>query len=140
MRRLVLGLALIALSAPVLADTFTGTPKNDWIEGKAGNDTLTGGKGRDTFVIRAGTGDDTVTDFVHGVDRVLFDSKTSYYSDILPPLGFLYNGDTFRNPVGVTWTVKSDGADTVITMSTGDSVRLKGIAPGALSSADIAGG
>ncbi len=44
-------------------DTLTGTASNNIIDGKASNDTLTGGGGQDKFIIRAGDGIDTITDF-----------------------------------------------------------------------------
>ncbi|WP_036484114.1 FG-GAP repeat protein [Myxosarcina sp. GI1] len=49
-------------------DKLVGTSSNDTINGLAGDDKLTGGGGRDTFVINAGDGIDTITDF-GGVGR-----------------------------------------------------------------------
>jgi Ca2+-binding RTX toxin-like protein len=46
------------------AETLKGTTAAQTLDGKAGNDTLTGGGGHDTFVIRAGDGSDTITDFM----------------------------------------------------------------------------
>jgi Ca2+-binding RTX toxin-like protein len=46
------------------ADILKGTAAAQTIDGKAGNDTLTGSGGHDTFVIRAGDGNDTITDFM----------------------------------------------------------------------------
>ena len=46
------------------ADTLKGTTVAQIVDGKAGNDTLTGGGGHDTFVVRAGDGNDTITDFM----------------------------------------------------------------------------
>ncbi len=46
------------------ADILTGTAVAQTVDGKAGNDTLTGGGGHDTFVVRAGDGSDTITDFM----------------------------------------------------------------------------
>ena len=57
------------------SDTITGTSGDDELNGErghdtltggAGDDTLTGGAGHDTFVIRAGDGDDTITDMELG--------------------------------------------------------------------------
>ncbi|WP_404482163.1 family 16 glycosylhydrolase [Novosphingobium sp. BL-52-GroH] len=54
---------------------------NDVLNGGAGDDTLTGGAGADTFVFAAGYGKDTVTDFQHGMDKlVLVGVKTGAVS------------------------------------------------------------
>ncbi len=55
-------------------DTIDGGAGNDTITGGAGNDILTGGSGADTFVFStaAGNGFDTIRDFVHGVDALVF--------------------------------------------------------------------
>lgn len=45
------------------ADQLDGALGNDTLTGALGNDTLTGGGGSDTFVINAGDGIDTITDF-----------------------------------------------------------------------------
>jgi hypothetical protein len=44
-------------------DRISGGAGNDYLGGDKGNDTLTGGDGADTFVLQAGFGVDTVTDF-----------------------------------------------------------------------------
>ena len=44
-------------------DTISGGPGGDTIRGGEGNDTISGGVGRDTFVLAAGEGTDTITDF-----------------------------------------------------------------------------
>ncbi|AXB77296.1 family 16 glycosylhydrolase [Novosphingobium sp. P6W] len=62
-------------------DLIDGGAGNDVLNGGAGDDTLTGGAGADTFVFAAGYGKDTVTDFQHGVDKlVLVGVKTSAVS------------------------------------------------------------
>ncbi|MBD2410350.1 putative Ig domain-containing protein [Nostoc calcicola FACHB-3891] len=59
----VLSVTPLNLTGTPNPDTLTGTASNNIIDGKASNDTLTGGGGRDTFIIRAGDGIDTITDF-----------------------------------------------------------------------------
>ena len=54
------------------ADTLTGGAGNDILRGRAGNDVLTGGAGSDTFVFAAGDGQDRITDFASGADRLFF--------------------------------------------------------------------
>lgn len=52
-------------------DSLDGGGRNDRLGGGKGDDTMTGGGGSDTFVIRrTGNGDDEVTDFQNGSDRV----------------------------------------------------------------------
>ena len=52
-------------------DRLDGGGRNDRLIGGKGDDTMTGGGGSDTFVIRrVGNGDDEVTDFQNGLDRV----------------------------------------------------------------------
>jgi Ca2+-binding RTX toxin-like protein len=51
-------------------DVLSGLGDADRIEGRRGNDTLTGGTGNDTLVFTTGWGQDTVTDFAVGQDRL----------------------------------------------------------------------
>jgi beta-glucanase (GH16 family) len=54
------------------SDRLTGTSAADVINGKGGKDILTGGDGKDTFVFgttKQANGD-TISDFVHGTDRI----------------------------------------------------------------------
>ena len=51
-------------------DTLTGEAGNDILSGDRGDDTLTGGTGRDTFVFRAESGIDIITDFSVGEDII----------------------------------------------------------------------
>jgi len=58
-------------------DTIDGGAGNDLIRGGQGADVLTGGTGADTFVIDSGARQlsdiDRITDFTHGVDKLVFD-------------------------------------------------------------------
>jgi len=49
-------------------DTVNGGAGDDFITGGLGTDTLTGGAGADDFILSAGTGLDTITDFLGGTD------------------------------------------------------------------------
>lgn len=51
-------------------DSLTGSSIADILIGKGGNDTLTGNGAGDTFVIAAGAGTDTITDFADGTDFI----------------------------------------------------------------------
>ena len=54
-------------------DTINGGAGNDTLTGGIGNDTLTGGVGSDTFRFESlSGGNDTVTDFVAGTDKLQF--------------------------------------------------------------------
>ena len=59
-------------------DKLLGGAGNDTLYGDAGNDTLTGGKGKDLFVFKAGAGNDKITDFGTGADKLDFDG---YFAD-----------------------------------------------------------
>lgn len=55
------------------ADVIVGSAAANLIQGSNGSDMLTGGGGKDTFVYRAvSNSTDTITDFVHGVDKIDF--------------------------------------------------------------------
>jgi VCBS repeat-containing protein len=54
-------------------DTLTGGSGNDLLAGGAGNDFMSGGPGNDTFVFAAGSGRDTVSDFIPGQDKISLD-------------------------------------------------------------------
>jgi Ca2+-binding RTX toxin-like protein len=51
-------------------DTLIGGNGNDTLFGGLGRDVLTGGNGNDLFVLRPGTGTDTITDFQVGKDLI----------------------------------------------------------------------
>ncbi len=56
-------------------DTLIGGTGDDTLRGEAGNDELTGGTGADIFRIRSGKwgqGDDVITDFELGTDKIAF--------------------------------------------------------------------
>lgn len=61
-------------------DTLVGSAGDDYLDGGAGNDslwggagedTLFGGKGNDIFVYAEGEGDDTIVDYVNGLDKIV---------------------------------------------------------------------
>ena len=61
-----------------LNDRINGRNGNDEIWGGSGNDNISGGNGNDTFVLVAGEGTDTITDFEDGTDRLGL-ARTSFY-------------------------------------------------------------
>jgi Ca2+-binding RTX toxin-like protein len=56
------------------ANFLSGGNGNDTLTGGGSDDTLTGGTGRDDFVFGPANsnGSDQITDFVHGIDRLVF--------------------------------------------------------------------
>lgn len=122
-----------SLAGSAAADSIQGTRSSDRLDGGASNDLLTGGKGADTFILRAGGGDDVVTDFnpAEG-DRVMFDYGT--YSDVMV-FGRLSDGQTWTNFDGsATFTVTAadvdgDGKMDTVLSANDDSITLLGVAP-----------
>ncbi|MCF3936573.1 M10 family metallopeptidase C-terminal domain-containing protein [Acuticoccus sp. M5D2P5] len=98
------------------ADRLFGGSDADTLLGGFGDDTMTGGPGPDLFRFTGHTGADTITDFAPGADRL----------DV-------------ADPAAAFASAFAAGADTIVYVSgTGDSVRLLGISPGALSPDDFA--
>jgi Ca2+-binding RTX toxin-like protein len=70
-------------------DTLTGGNGSDLLYGGLGSDILTGGNGSDVFVLAAGEGTDTFTDFKKGSDVIglsnglTFDQLSFFGNDIL---------------------------------------------------------
>ncbi|WP_405404864.1 calcium-binding protein [Paracoccus sp. Ld10] len=66
------GLGNDVVDGGIGADVLRGGYGNDRLEGGAGADVLTGGAGADSFVFRPGAGQDRITDFADGTDRIMF--------------------------------------------------------------------
>ncbi len=91
-------------------DTIVGGDGDDWVWGDRGADILTGGSGADVFHISAGSGADRITDFNRAAgDRIVIDDHIAY-------------------------TLGQSGADTVITLSSGDTAVLVGVTLSSLGS------
>ena len=85
-------------------DLIFGGPGDDWLSGDRGDDTLWGGPGADVFHSFSGAGLDRVMDFsVEEGDRIVLEA-------------------------GTTYTVRQEGADTVIDMGGGDRMVLVDVA------------
>jgi Ca2+-binding RTX toxin-like protein len=99
------------------ADTFLGDANNTAFQGDGGNDTITGGLGNDTFVFGALTdstvsASDTITDFVHGQDKInltAIDSDPSVALD--QAFGF---GGNNNNVVAHSVTWFETGGNTIV--------------------------
>lgn len=55
-------------------DKLYGDDGADTLSGGKGNDTMTGGKGKDVFVYAKGDGNDTITDYTAGQDKIKISS------------------------------------------------------------------
>jgi Ca2+-binding RTX toxin-like protein len=110
-------------------DSFTGSFDNDVIDGGAGsdvisslhgNDVQTGGAGGDTFVLRGdlriafrGIGDDAITDFQTGLDRIEIETfSTPGFSSFANIAANLADG-----PNGAVLTVGDEGTVTFLGLS-----------------------
>lgn len=93
-------------------DVLFGDAGDDWLIGDRGNDQLTGGSGADTFQMMAQGGVDRVTDFnVAEGDKVAVS--------------------------GSTFTVGQQGADTVISLASGDQIILTNVNASSLPAGSI---
>ncbi|TKB14086.1 MAG: hypothetical protein E5V75_19980 [Mesorhizobium sp.] len=100
-------------------DTLNGGDGNDKLVGGVGADTLTGGAGADTFYYGSDVSDspasaanDTITDFVHGVDKIdlsSIDANTASGGDQAFLFGGL-NANTVAN--SITWS--EVGGNTIV--------------------------
>ena len=87
-----------------LANVLTGGAGGQTLDGMGGADTLTGGSGPDIFVMRQGYGQDVITDFETGVDRVRLDAAG------------------MTNFAQVTAAMTQTGADVVLNLGAGDQL------------------
>ncbi|WP_194469605.1 Ig-like domain-containing protein [Bradyrhizobium sp. CCBAU 51753] len=104
-----------------LDNIIIGSSGNNIIDGGEGNDVLTGGAGIDTFVIAVGNGNDVITDF-----------QTGAGGDILQ-----LNGTGFHTLSDVTAAMKQVGTDTVLTLSSGETIRLNNTKIGDFTAANV---
>ena len=108
------------LSGSAQADNLSGDAGDNDLDGGPGDDALAGGGGDDTYRFTAGSGHDAISGFTPGagsVDRLDFTA--------LPAIG---------GPGALD--VRADGGDTLITLPGGATIRLLGVAPGALHGDD----
>ncbi len=102
------------------ADTLTGDAAGNLLDGGPGNDALAGGRGNDAFAFGPSSGEDAITGFAPG-------ASSPDYLDFTGLPAVTNVGDL---------TIQPDGGDTLITLPGGATIRLLGIAPGALHADD----
>ncbi|MDX8514511.1 VCBS domain-containing protein, partial [Mesorhizobium captivum] len=98
-------------------DTLNGGDGNDRLMGGAGTDTLTGGLGADTFYYgatsesAASAANDTITDFVHGVDKI--DLSAIDAAAAPGDQAFLFGGQNSATVANsITWS--ESGGNTIV--------------------------
>ncbi|KPN71111.1 hypothetical protein [Neisseria sp. 83E34] len=90
-------------------DVLIGSHRDDILIGNAGNDTLTGNAGSDTFVfmINSNSGQDTITDFTVGKDKLEFtdlvDNSQLLWDAESRVLSFtgVQDGQTYENSIAI---------------------------------------
>lgn len=88
------------LTGNAAANVINGGGGDDLIDGGADNDALTGGGGADRFVLRAGNGTDTITDFAIGNDRIALSGLT--FSQLsLSGDSIFFNSETLARLTGI---------------------------------------
>jgi Ca2+-binding RTX toxin-like protein len=107
---------------------LTGTSGKDVIFATGHTDTLTGGASADQFVFAPETSRsaDTITDFKAGEDHI--DLRSFSFVDSAN-IGTWLGTHAAASP--------PNGADTLITLDTGDSITLKGVAHASLHASDF---
>ncbi len=104
-----------ALTGNGLSNAISGGAGADTITGGAGNDTLAGNGGADGFVATAGGGEDTISDFVVGTDRIDVSAFGGYQS------------------------IVQSGGDTLVTVAAGVTFRLIGVTAATVTDASFIG-
>jgi Ca2+-binding RTX toxin-like protein len=103
-------------------DNVNGGAGSDWLAGGAGNDLLNGGEGWDRFLFAQGAGRDTIGDFQVGTDMI----------DLSGYLGAKGEAMNFE-----ALAIAQNGANTVITLGTSDSITLNNVSAKLLSGGDF---
>ncbi|MBX6370082.1 MAG: type I secretion C-terminal target domain-containing protein, partial [Rhodospirillales bacterium] len=109
----------LSVNGNALSNIIAGGAGDDVINGRGGDDLLSGGGGSDVFIVTAGNGYDTITDFKPGTDRLVLD------------------GYGLKNFAAVQAAMTMVGGDTVLTLDNGETVTFKGVAKSAFTAADF---
>ncbi|WP_246139548.1 calcium-binding protein [Phaeobacter marinintestinus] len=96
-------------------DSMNGGGGNDRLTGGLGDDDLTGGAGNDTFVMTRHSGNDTITDFADGADRIDISAFGiligDFATEVAPGLSGIPGGSTLLDlsALGGTGSVVIEG-------------------------------
>ena len=91
------------------SDVYSTGQGDDVLRGGAGDDVLLGGAGNDWFIFEAGDGNDVIEDFIVGEDRLILE------------------GDLTVTALAEQDYGKDGAVDTLISLSSGDSITLEGV-------------
>lgn len=108
------------LLGSALGDTLTGDAADNRLDGGPGDDALTGGRGDDVFSYAPGRGNDTIHGFAPGAQS----------EDVLDFTA--YPAIRSAGDLGIV----QQGADALLTLPGGETIRLAGVAASALRSDD----
>ena len=120
----------VKITGNSLDNSIKGGSGNDTLDGSKGADTLYGGKGNDVFLYSSGSGNDVITDYVAGQDKIKITggkiSKTSVSgSDVILTVGSgsikIKNGKSkelslYNNSNSLTTTIIG-GSSTIVTVN-----------------------
>jgi len=112
-------------------DTVTGDAGDDLITGYQGNDVMTGGAGSDTFafVLGAGDGSDTITDFAKATDQLWFHGVGDNNHDSAVTLA-----DLFADIAGAGVVDHGLHHDVAVAFTDGSQITFAGAGTGAVHS------
>ncbi|MEM9852568.1 MAG: protease, partial [Pseudomonadota bacterium] len=89
-------------------DTLVDGADTASLYGGSGDDTLTGGAGRDYFIFDDRRGDNVITDFEDGSDRILMTAASYSFADLtITDAG----GDALIDVAGIAISVRLLGVD-----------------------------
>lgn len=104
-------------------DKLNGGNGNDWLNGEKGNDILTGSLGSDVFLFAKSGGNDIITDFTHGADKI----------QIAADIGIVN-----FNQIKITGGTDSSGVVyATINLGSGGQVTLTGVPSSVLDATDF---
>ena len=95
-------------------DTLDGGNGKDILNGGAGNDIVTGGNGKDTFVLAAGEGTDTITDFGNGPDVIGLAGGLTFLDLSFTGSDIIFGSETLATLTGIDTTTLTESNFTIV--------------------------
>ena len=96
-----------------LDNEISGRAGTDILHGRGGNDTLSGGGGADVFVFVKGDGQDVVSDFGHGADRIQLDQTLTNDANL-----------TSTELIEAFGTLEMNGQSLTLDFGNGDEIQI----------------